>query len=77
MQSCLLVFVIGIFFAAIPELFAQTADSKLAALEKLTPQERQQRLLEGVKNEGEAVVYANMDVAAMKPLTDGAENIPA
>ena len=71
MQSCLTVFVIGIFFAAIPELFAQTADSKLAALEKLPPQERQQRLLEGAKDEGEAVVYANMDVAAMKPLTDG------
>jgi iron(III) transport system substrate-binding protein len=54
-----------------PALRAQTAESKLAALEKLPAQERQQRLLEGAKNEGEAVVYANMDVSAMKPLTDG------
>lgn len=52
-------------------LSAQTAESKLAALEKVAPQERQQRLYELAKNEGEAVVYANMDVSAMKPLTDG------
>jgi len=52
-------------------LSAQTAESKLAALEKVTPQERQQRLYELAKNEGEAVIYANMDVSAMKPLTDG------
>jgi iron(III) transport system substrate-binding protein len=50
---------------------AQSAESKLAALEKVAPQERQQRLYELAKNEGEAVVYANMDVSAMKPLTDG------
>src|SRR5262245_7616224 len=54
-----------------PKLSAQTVESKLAALERLSPQERQQKLLEGAKNEGEALVYANMDVAAMKPLTDG------
>ncbi len=53
------------------QLQAQTAESKLAALEKLPTQERQQRLLEGAKNEGEGVIYANMDVAAMKPLTEG------
>ena len=52
-------------------LSAQTAESKLAALEKLPPEERQQRLYELAKNEGEAVIYANMDVSAMKPLTDG------
>ena len=34
-------------------------------------QERRQRLFEAAKNEGEAVIYANMDVSAMKPLTDG------
>ena len=50
---------------------AQTAESKLAALEKVAPQERQQRLYELAKSEGEAIVYANMDVSAMKPLTDG------
>ena len=52
-------------------LSAQTAESKLAALEKVAPGERQQRLYELAKNEGEAVIYANMDVSAMKPLTDG------
>ena len=52
-------------------LSAQTVESKLAALEKVAPQERQQRLYELAKNEGEAVIYANMDVSAMKPLTDG------
>ena len=52
-------------------LSAQTAESKLAALEKVAPQERQQRLYELAKNEAEAVIYANMDVSAMKPLTDG------
>ena len=50
---------------------AQTVESKLAAVEKLPTAERQQKLLDGARGEGEAVVYANMDVTAMKPLTDG------
>jgi len=50
---------------------AQTAEAKLAALEKLPAQERQQKVYELAKGEGEAVIYANMDVSAMKPLTDG------
>lgn len=50
---------------------AQTVETKLTALERLSAQERQQKLLDGAKTEGEAVVYANMDVSAMKPLTDG------
>ena len=54
------------------ELQAQSAaESKLAGLEKFSPQERHQRLYEAAKSEGEAVIYANMDVSAMKPLTDG------
>ena len=53
------------------ELHAQNAEAKLAVLEKLSPSERQQRLYDLAKNEGEAVIYANMDVSAMKPLTDG------
>ena len=52
-------------------LWAQTTEAKLAALEKLPPSERQQRLLEAAKSDGEAVIYANMDVTAMKPLADG------
>ena len=53
------------------ELRAQTAEAKLAAMDKLPAAERQQRLYEAAKGEGEAIVYANMDVSAMKPLTDG------
>jgi iron(III) transport system substrate-binding protein len=65
------VIAIACLFFSTPRLCAQTVESKLAALERLPPQERQQKLLEGAKSEGEALVYANMDVAAMKPLTDG------
>ena len=54
-----------------PAVRGQTVDSKLAAWEKVPAQERQQKLFEAAKSEGEAVVYANMDVTAMKPLTDG------
>src|SRR5690242_18033564 len=50
---------------------AQTAEVKLSALEKVPAQERQQKLYELAKSESEAVIYANMDVSAMKPLTDG------
>jgi iron(III) transport system substrate-binding protein len=49
----------------------QTIDFKLATLDKLPASERQQKLLDSAKVEGEAVVYANMDVTAMKPLMDG------
>jgi len=61
------------FFLLAPQsaLWAQSSEAKLAALEKLPPVERQQRLLEAAKSDGEAVIYANMDVTAMKPLADG------
>ena len=62
--------IIGLLAAAVAAV-AQTAEPKFVALEKLPPQERQQKLYEAAKSEGEAVVYANMDVSAMKPLTDG------
>jgi iron(III) transport system substrate-binding protein len=72
MKFCLIVVIaVWLLFSARSELCAQTAESKLATLEKLPSTERQQRLFEGAKAEGEAVIYANMDVAAMKPLTDG------
>jgi len=57
-------------FSSAP-IWAQSVESKLAALEKLPPHEHQQRLIEAARSEGEAVIYANMDVSAMKPLTDG------
>jgi len=68
----LIVFVVTAnFLQASTKVSAQSVESKLAAYEKLPANERQQRLLEAAKNEGEAIVYANMDVAAMKPLTEG------
>jgi iron(III) transport system substrate-binding protein len=64
--------IIGAAFLLWPlSLQAQNTETKLAALEKLSPTERQQRLLEAARAEGEAVVYANMDVTAMKPVADG------
>ena len=38
---------------------------------QLPAQERQTALVRGGEAEGESIVYANMDVSAMKPLTDG------
>jgi iron(III) transport system substrate-binding protein len=71
-KSQLIILIVAIsLFAPESDGRAQTAESKLAALEKLPPQERQQWLLEGARSEGEAVIYANMDVSAMKPLTEG------
>ncbi|HWH78755.1 MAG TPA: hypothetical protein VNT76_15345, partial [Candidatus Binatus sp.] len=69
-QSVIAIIAVTVLFLPL-KLRAQSVEAKLAPLEKLTPAERQQRLLEGAKAEGEAVVYANMDVTAMKPLTDG------
>ena len=71
MRLALIVVLAFTVFAQPSALRAQTTEAKLAALEKLPSAERQQRLLEAAKGEGEAVVYANMDVTAMKPLADG------
>jgi len=72
MMRQIVIVLIGAALVLAPfELRAQSTEAKLAALEKLSPAERQQRLLETAKAEGEAVIYANMDVTAMKPLTDG------
>jgi iron(III) transport system substrate-binding protein len=71
MQLELILIVVFTVFAPLSVLRAQTTEGSLAVLEKLPSTERQQRLLEAAKGEGEAVVYANMDVTAMKPLADG------
>ncbi|MGE5215739.1 MAG: ABC transporter substrate-binding protein [Chloroflexota bacterium] len=71
MAKILMVAIVSAMLGAAAELHAQTVESKLAALETLPPAERQQKLYQAAKNDGEAIVYANMDVSAMKPLTDG------
>src|SRR5215204_7229667 len=71
MQAAVIFILIVSVLATHSALWAQSSESKLAVLEKLGPAERQQRLLEAAKSDGEAVIYANMDVTAMKPLADG------
>ena len=71
MQLVLIFLLAFLFFTPQSVLWAQSTEARLAALEKLPPAERQLRLLEAAKSDGETVVYANMDVTAMKPLADG------
>ena len=71
MQASVIFVLIFSVLAPHSALWAQSSEANLAALEKLSPAERQQRLLEAAKHDGEAVIYANMDVTAMKPLADG------
>ena len=59
------------FLAHLPHAHAQATEAKLAWLESLPPPERQPRLVEAAKNEGEVVAYGNLDVAAAKSLDDG------
>ncbi len=72
MMRRIVIAIIGAALLLLPiKLQAQSTEAKLAGLERLSPAERQQRLLDAAKAEGEAVIYANMDVTAMKPLADG------
>jgi len=71
MRQCIVSIIAVVLSCVSLNVHAQTIETKLAALEKFPAQERQQRLFEAAKGEGEAIIYANMDVTAMKPLTDG------
>lgn len=59
------------FFAVLPDLYGQTTESKLAWLESLAPAERQARLVDAARKEGEVVAYGNLDLAAMQTIADG------
>ena len=50
---------------------AQLSENRLAVLDSLPPAERQARLLEGARSEGEAVVYLNLDQVVASALTAG------
>jgi len=63
--------VLSLVPSLLPNAFAQSVEGKLASLDKFSSSERQQRILDGARSEGEAVIYANMDVAAMNPLAQG------
>src|SRR5262245_22329802 len=50
---------------------AQSSESKISARDSLPASERQARLLEGARNEGEVVVYLNLDLLVTNALTEG------
>lgn len=66
-------FWIAVFFLLLgrPALYAQSTESKLAWLESLSPVEREARLAESARREGEVIAYANLDVTGAKVLADG------
>jgi ABC-type Fe3+ transport system substrate-binding protein len=66
-----LIFFLFCLVAALPNVYAQMTESKLAWLESLKPEERQARLVEAARKEGEVVAYGNLDLAAMQALADG------
>jgi iron(III) transport system substrate-binding protein len=55
----------------VPDLYAQTTESKLAWLDSLKPEERQARLVDAARKEGEVVAYGNLDAAAAQAIADG------
>lgn len=50
---------------------AQLVDGKVAALDALAPAERQARLVDGARAEGEAVIYLNLDLVVANALSAG------
>src|SRR5262252_10750047 len=69
-----LVYVIGLIFAcAIAELApgGQVVESKIAVLDSLPASERQAKVFEGARAEGEVVIYLNLDLIVTNALTDG------
>ena len=69
-----LVFILRLllFFVATRDgISAQVGESKLSALDSLSSGERQARLVQGARAEGEAVIYLNLDPIVTKALTDG------
>ena len=57
--------------AGLPDLYGQWTESKLAWLDSVPPQERQARLIEAARKEGEVVAYGNLDAAAAQAIADG------
>lgn len=70
MRKLKLCLISACFLLSPSSILAQT-ESKLAWLDVLSPSERQARLAEAAKKEGQAVAYANLDVSGAKALADG------
>jgi ABC-type Fe3+ transport system substrate-binding protein len=69
-QSSWIIFVFCLL-AGLPKLHGQTTESKLAWLDALKPEERQARLVEAARKEGEVIAYGNLDAAAAQAIADG------
>jgi len=69
-----LIFILGLallFGAPRAGVAAQLDESKLAGLDSLSTAERQARLLEGARTEGQAVIYLNLDTTVANALVGG------
>ena len=63
-------FVFICFILSPARVLAET-EAKLAWLDSLSPSERETRLAEAAKKEGQVTAYANLDVSGAKALSDG------
>jgi iron(III) transport system substrate-binding protein len=70
-QLILLVVLLGFFLCIGHRSAAQVAESKIALLDSLPAAERQLRLVEGARAEGEAIIYLNLDQIVANALTAG------
>ena len=66
-------FTLAVWLAASPPASPQAAsvDESLAAINKVSAQERQNRLIEGAKKEGTLVVYSNQGVETIQEYANG------
>ena len=62
-----------IFYSVLTELAfgAQIVESKIVVLDSLPASERQAKLVESARAEGEVVIYLNLDLIVTNALTDG------
>ncbi len=73
-MRCHLVIIVGllVFFVAVRDgISAQIGESKFSALDSLSAGERQTRLVEGARADGEAVIYLNLDPIVGNALAGG------
>jgi iron(III) transport system substrate-binding protein len=69
-----LVLILALFFFLIgvrERVFAQVGSSKLSGLDALSATDRQARLLEGARAEGQVVIYLNLDTIVANALAGG------
>jgi iron(III) transport system substrate-binding protein len=70
-QLIFLLVLLGYCLSTANRSTAQVAESKIASLDSLPAAERQLRLVEGARAEGEATIYLNLDQVVANALTSG------